>query len=143
MKHALQRGFTLIELMIVVAIIGILAAIAIPSYQDYITRAQITEAVQLLGGFKTPMAEYCAQQGEFTSTLSDLAGGGTTAGKYVANVASTFTKAAGTLTATMQTAGVNTNISGSTVLLHSADCGSTWTCTSTIAKKYLPSSCKT
>ena len=63
-NHA-QKGFTLIELMIVVAIIGILAAIAIPQYQDYIARSQAAEAVNLLGGAKTPIEEYILVNGAF------------------------------------------------------------------------------
>src|SRR5690606_41865333 len=73
----MQKGFTLIELMIVVAIIGILAAIAIPAYQDYIARSQASEAVTLAGGLKTEVAD---------NMQNGICGENTTSGKYTASV---------------------------------------------------------
>ena len=91
---AVQKGFTLIELMIVVAIIGILAAIAIPAYQNYLIRSQVTEGLTLADGWKTGIAEMYAQNGVFPTCSSSanpptagcLPTAGATTGKYVASV---------------------------------------------------------
>ena len=71
MKH-IQKGFTLIELMIVVAIIGILAAVALPAYQDYTIRAKVSEIVLAASGFKTTVAEKSASDGTMASSGMDL-----------------------------------------------------------------------
>ena len=141
----LQKGFTLIELMIVVAIIGILAAVAIPAYQDYIARAQVSEGVSLSASAKTPLAEYFSDKGTWPLKASDVMGN--QAGKYTSFV--TFTAGAGltttsiTVTARMKNATINTSITGGTLNLSTADGGKVWTCaTGTLLAKYVPASCR-
>jgi len=94
MFKKVQKGFTLIELMIVIAIIGILAAIAIPAYQNYTIRSQVTEGLSLADGWKTSISEYYAQNGSFpaasTTNASGVAGdisvSGNSVGKYVSQI---------------------------------------------------------
>lgn len=147
---SVQKGFTLIELMIVVAIIGILAAIAIPAYQDYIARSQMTEAMTLASGLKTNVTEVFAQDGtcpDNTTAAEGIAAAADIKGSYVASVATGGTAAATggcTITATMNATGVSTGIVSKTLTLtlSNADKGSNvWECTSDAAQKYLPKAC--
>jgi len=139
----LQKGFTLIELMIVVAIIGILAAVAIPAYQDYIARAQVSEAVNMTAGGKTPLAEFYADKGIWPSTASDIMGN--TAGKYVSAISITAGNGVSTqltLTSTMKSSGVNAVIQSSTLTLTTLD-GRVWDCTGgDIGIRYRPAACR-
>ncbi len=83
----MQKGFTLIELMIVIAIIGILAAIAIPAYQNYTIRSQVTEGLSLADGVKTAISEYYTNNGTWPSTAEMTAAGVTQiSGKYVSGI---------------------------------------------------------
>jgi type IV pilus assembly protein PilA len=145
-----SSGFTLIELMIVVAIIGILAAIAIPAYQDYIARAQASEAVQLMAGAKTPLSEYFADNGRWPTDPSevDLNAGG----RYVIDSA-TFVTGAGsdgltlTLQSTFRTSDISRFIAGSQLVLETTDGGKLWVCkpdpgANGIKPRYLPTACR-
>ncbi len=150
MKKHLEKGFTLIELMIVVAIIGILAAVAIPAYQDYIARSQVSEAVSLLGSGKTPLAEYFADRGAWPA-VSDVMGN--TSGKYTGTITSSGTGTINgtastfTLVAVMKTSTINSAITGGSVMLYTQDSGKNWTCTgggssTALSAKYLPGACR-
>ncbi len=152
MKKQLQKGFTLIELMIVVAIIGILAAIALPAYQDYLARSQAAESVVLLDAARTSIEDYAAQNGVFpngtagTDSLADL--GITAQGTYGAlgEPAQTATDG-GTIAYTFGAGGVNVNanLNGTTVTYtRTASAGGvsgSWSCVATAAAKYRPKGC--
>ncbi|HEZ5110939.1 TPA: pilin [Neisseria meningitidis] len=108
--NTLQKGFTLIELMIVIAIVGILAAVALPAYQDYTARAQVSEAILLAEGQKSAVTEYYLNHGEWPGNNSDagVASASDIKGKYVEKVE----VANGVITATMLSSGVNNEIKG-------------------------------
>ncbi|ENW6999891.1 pilin [Neisseria gonorrhoeae] len=109
--NTLQKGFTLIELMIVIAIVGILAAVALPAYQDYTARAQVSEAILLAEGQKSAVTEYYLNNGKWPSDNSAAGVASSPSdikGKYVKSVTVTN----GVVTAEMLSSGVNKEIQG-------------------------------
>ena len=149
---AIQKGFSLIELMIVIAILGILAVIALPAYQDYTARAQVSEAITLMEGQKSAIVEYYADKGDWPkdNKAAGIAAATDIKGKYVAQV----NVADGVLTATMKDKDVNKDIQNTTISLSpeitnkaaNSKGSFTWTCTPGKTKgvdtKFLPSSCR-
>jgi type IV pilus assembly protein PilA len=133
------QGFTLIELMIVVAIIGILAAVAVPAYQEYTAKAQVSEGMVILGGLKTPVADAMSH-----SIDCSIPAGAVSTGKFVASVTATpgGTPSAPTCTlvATFATTGVNSKVQGKTlsVLFN----GSSWVCTTNMDPSVAPKPCQ-
>ncbi|EMT0052739.1 pilin [Neisseria gonorrhoeae] len=157
--NTLQKGFTLIELMIVIAIVGILAAVALPAYQDYTARAQVSEAILLAEGQKSAVTEYYLNNGEWpeNNTSAGVASPADIKGKYVESV----TVANGVVTATMASSNVNKEIQGKRLSLWAKrENGSVkWFCgqpvqrdagaddvkadgTKKIETKHLPSTCR-
>ena len=140
---SIQKGFTLIELMIVVAIIGILAAVAIPAYQDYTVRAKIQEAVNLSNPHRTALGIACSE-GALTGAnqTTDLGLAGVTAykGKYTSSIAANGDNTtSGTVVLTMMQIGNAVN-AGQTII-YTGTCtpgGLTWAVSGTIAVKFYP-----
>ncbi len=135
MKRSMQKGFTLIELMIVVAIIGILAAVALPAYQDYTMRAKVTEVVLAASGAKTAVAEAAAILSSGLPGANSVTLAGQTS-KYVSGV---------TWNGTLITATGTGDVSGTITLTPTRDASSgvlSWVCSGSIAAKYRPASCQ-
>ena len=156
-----QKGFTLIELMIVVAIIGILAAIAIPAYQDYLIRSQVSEGLTMAAAAKASVAEFYANRGDWPAdnSAAGLGVASTIQGKYVTSIAVND----GGITVTYGNEANLANLASETVGLTpgaSVNGDVIWRCGSpgsnpagwgsdvgtsgatSVAGKYLPSSCR-
>lgn len=149
MKQKVQQGFTLIELMIVVAIIGILAAVAIPAYQDYTVRAKIAEGLSLGSSAKTAVAEFWASEGRMPSANASV--GLPAAASIAGNAIRSVAVGAGgriTITTVGTASGLPTAAAGLTYQLDPTGSagGIDWDCetgaASPLPVKYLPSECR-
>lgn len=156
MLRRLQKGFTLIELMIVVTIIGILAAISLPAYQDYLVRTQVAEAVSLGSGLKSQLTEWATDNNAWPSLVGPTATA--SSGQINATLIGKYSTVTNTISGTFPTGTVIINMtrgqaSGEKLTFSTNNGGTVWACGNTtvggftgsgttIDAKYLPSACK-
>lgn len=141
-----QQGFTLIELMIVVAILAALMAIALPAYQDYTIRAQVSEGMILADGAKAAIWDYWSNHGAFPANNTDagLPAAASIIGEYVSGVE---INNQGEITVRFNGPSVNASIAGDTIILKALDdvedASMTWSChTGDLPSKYRPARCR-
>ena len=142
-RNKLNKGFTLIELMITVAIIGILSATALPAYKDYTIRSQLAEGFNLVSGAKTFVVDYYTNKGNLPQSTADI-GLPNTSGRYVSSIQLVGGVIEITYSANSPQA-ANTNINGKKVFFRPVTTTTdnlNWECTSDADAKYLPTSCK-
>lgn len=147
----MQKGFTLIELMIVLTIIGLLAAIAIPAYQNYVTRSQVSEALGMASPYKSDLIALYGERGECPTSLPDIGviSTGLINSKYVHSIAlnTTYPSAICAFEFTFHNTGLNNGIAGKKLVFammnYSGNGSARWKCASTeIRQLYLPSTCE-
>ena len=145
-----SQGFTLIELMVVVAIIAILVSLAITAYAKSISKAQLSEAFTIADGLKSDVLDYYSQTGKCPSIGSPADGLASNAasysGQYVASMDVTSSDGSCVITALMRNNSVTASLSGKQVVFTmnpACDGGATqWSCTSNVAAEYLPQACR-
>jgi len=154
MKNSMQKGFTLIELMIVIAIIGVLAAVAVPAYQDYIAKAQMTEGMSITEAVKSEVSlafandKLCPANSTGPATGANIAKADTITGKYVASVTTGGTPAdtgGCEVTSLFKSTGVNTKLTGKKfqfTLTQSATGTANWACKSDVDSTIRPKTCE-
>ena len=146
MKKSMQQGFTLIELMIVVAIIGILAAIALPAYNDYIVRSKITEVLGLAAAAKTTITEYYQTLNALPGTNDSGINTNAAQSNYVAANGIVYASTGGnTATITYTLDNLATDADATTIVFTGTVSGSriVWDCTQgTVPNKYMPANCR-
>lgn len=133
-----SKGFTLIELMVVVAIVAILAAVAIPQYNGYVARTQLSEAIVMLGGLKIPIGEQFSHNDSAGACV--LPPATVTSGKYVENIVAAPGNPC-VITATMKDAGISDQVVSAVVKITYVAATGLWSCTTSAPAEVAPSGC--